>query len=208
VITSTAGLNSSPLKEQSRNERFRREATRQSATNTEMKTAELPTTSRKERQSSEASDLGETAVTEIAQELRQLLSDVFVLFVKTKNFHWHMSGPHFRDYHLLLDEQAGELFSMTDVIAERGRKLGGATLRSISDIARHQRLQDNDAACVLPQDMLAELTADNRQLTRLLRRSHDVCDQHHDVATASLIENWIDQAERRAWFLSRTAENR
>ena len=174
-----------------------------------MKTAELQRTdSRKERQHLGSSDLGETAVNEIAQELRQLLADVFVLFVKTKNFHWHMSGPHFRDYHLLLDEQAGELFGMTDAIAERARKLGGASLRSVSDIARHQRLQDNDAPCVPPQDMLAELTADNRRLTRLLRRSHGVCDEHNDLATASLIENWIDQAERRAWFLSEIAEKR
>jgi len=137
-----------------------------------------------------------------------LLADVFALYVKTKNFHWHMSGPHFRDYHLLLDEEAGELFGMTDEIAERARKLGGASLRSISDIARHQRLQDNNAQCVSPQDMLAELTADNQQLTRSLRHSHEVCDQHNDVATASLIENWIDQAERRMWFLSETAEKR
>jgi starvation-inducible DNA-binding protein len=163
---------------------------------------------RKECQASGSSDLGETAVSEIARELRLLLADVFALYVKTKNFHWHMSGPHFRDYHLLLDEEAGELFGMTDEIAERARKLGGASLRSISDIARHQRLQDNNAQCVSPQDMLAELTADNQQLTRSLRHSHEVCDQHNDVATASLIENWIDQAERRMWFLSETAEKR
>ena len=174
-----------------------------------MKTTELPRTdSHTERQPAGTSDLGAKAVAEIAQELRQLLADVFVLYMKTKNFHWHMSGPHFRDYHLLLDEQAGELFGMTDEIAERARKLGGTSLRSISDIARHQRLQDNDAQCVPPQDMLAELTADNQQLTRALRHSHEVCDQHNDVATASLIENWIDQAERRTWFLFETAEKR
>ncbi len=174
-----------------------------------MKTTELPRPdSRKERPRSGSSDLGETAVNEIAQELRQLLADVFVLYIKTKNFHWHMSGPHFRDYHLLLDEQAGELFGMTDEIAERARKLGGASLRSIGDIARHQRLQDNDAPCVPPQDMLAELTTDNHELTRSLRHSHEVCDRHNDVATASLIENWIDQAERRTWFLSETAGKR
>ncbi len=174
-----------------------------------MKTTELPQTkSRSERPRPGSGDLGETAVNEIAQELRQLLADVFVLYVKTKNFHWHMSGPHFRDYHLLLDEQAGELFGMTDEIAERARKLGGASLRSISDIARHQRLQDNDAPCVPPQDMLAELTTDNRELTRSLRHSHEVCDRHGDVATTSLIENWIDQAERRTWFLFETAEKR
>lgn len=174
-----------------------------------MRTTELTRThTRKENHRLGSSDLGAMAVTEIAQELRQLLADVFVLYVKTKNFHWHMSGPHFRDYHLLLDEQAGELFGMTDEIAERSRKLGEASLRSISDIARHQRLQDNDAQCVPPQEMLAELASDNRELTRLLRHSHEVCDRNNDVATASLIENWIDQTERRTWFLFETTEMR
>jgi starvation-inducible DNA-binding protein len=172
-----------------------------------MKTIELPRTdSSNELPLPGLSDLGATAVNEIAQELRQLLADVFVLFLKTKNFHWHMSGPHFRDHHLLLDEQAAELFCMTDEIAERARKLGGTSLRSISDIARYQRLQDNDAQCVPPQDMLAELMTDNQQLARSLRYSHEVCDQHNDVATASLIESWIDQAERRTWFLSETVK--
>jgi len=172
-----------------------------------MKTTELPpTNSRKERERSGLSDLGETAVMAISQELRQLLADVFVLYLKTKNFHWHMSGPHFRDYHLLLDDQAEQLFGMTDEIAERARKIGGSSLRSVSDIARHQRLQDNDAECVPPEKMLAELTTDNQQLTRALRHTHEVCDEHNDVATASLIENWIDQAERRTWFLFETAE--
>ncbi len=154
------------------------------------------------------SDLGVKAVTDISQQLRPLLADVFVLYVKTKNFHWHMSGPHFRDYHLLLDEQAEELFGMTDEIAERARKLGGTSLRSIGDIARHQRLRDNDAQFVPPQEMLAQLAADNQQLTKSLRSIHEVCDQYNDMATASLIENWIDQAERRTWFLSESVEKR
>ena len=147
-------------------------------------------------------DLGSTAVTEISGALRKLLADVFALYLKTKNFHWHMKGPHFRDYHLLLDEQAAQLLAMTDEIAERARKLGGTTLRSISDISRHQRLQDNNGESVTPKDMLAELCADNQQLTRFLRSSHEVCDKFNDVATASLIETWIDETERRTWFLS------
>jgi starvation-inducible DNA-binding protein len=147
-------------------------------------------------------DLAANGVVEITDELRRLLADVFALYVKTKNFHWHISGPHFRDYHLLLDEQAEQLFAMTDEIAERARKIGGTTLRSIGDIARHQRLQDNDQESVLPHDMLAELLADNQQLTRALRATHAVCDEHNDVATASLIENWIDESERRTWFLA------
>jgi starvation-inducible DNA-binding protein len=168
-----------------------------------MKTIDKPRTDRRpERHQPATSDLSGPAVAAISQELRQLLADVFVLYVKTKNFHWHMSGPHFRDYHLLLDEQGEQIFAMTDDIAERARKIGGTSLHSISDIARHQRLQDNDAEFVPPEDMLAELTADNQQLTRSLRSVHDVCDQHNDVATASLIENWIDQTERRTWFLS------
>jgi len=150
-------------------------------------------------------DLGSTAVTEISGALRQLLADVFALYLKTKNFHWHMRGRHFRDYHLLLDEQAGQLFAMTDDIAERARKLGGTTLRSIGDISRHQRLKDNSEESVMPKDMLAELCADNQQLTRFLRSAHEVCDKFNDVATASLIETWIDESERRAWFLSQIA---
>jgi len=149
-----------------------------------------------------ATDLGNDAVVEISGVLRQLLADVFALYLKTKNFHWHMSGRHFRDYHLLLDEHAEQIFAMTDDIAERARKLGGSTLRSISDISGHQRLKDNNDEFVAPQDMIAELRADNQQLTRYLRASHAVCGEGNDVATTSLIENWIDQTERRTWFLS------
>src|SRR5258708_37711066 len=147
-------------------------------------------------------DLSHEGVEEISGTLRQLLADVFALYVKTKNFHWHMSGRHFRDYHLLLDEHAEQVFAMTDDIAERARKIGGATLRSISDISRHQRLQDNNEESVTPKEMLAELLADNQRLTRSLRSTHEVCEKHNDVATASLIENWIDQTERRTWFLA------
>ncbi len=150
-------------------------------------------------------DLAPDGVSEISAELRVLLADVFALYIKTKNFHWHMNGPHFRDYHLLLDDQAEQLFAITDDIAERARKIGGTTLRSIGDIARQQRLQDNNEEYVLPNDMLAELAADNRQLASSLREAHEVCDQHNDVATASLIENWIDQTERRTWFLFESA---
>ena len=128
---------------------------------------------------------------------------MFALYVKTKNFHWHMSGPHFRDYHLLLDEQGEQIFAMTDPIAERARKIGGMTLRSIGDIARRQRILDNDADYVDPQDMLAELRDDNKSLTAAMREVHDVCDDYGDVATASLLEIWIDETERRTWFLFR-----
>ena len=146
-------------------------------------------------------DLRGDSVMEISSALHKLLADVFTLYVKTKNFHWHMSGKHFRDYHLLLDEQSSQIFAMTDDIAERARKIGGTTIRSIQDIAEHQRLKDNDAEFVPPQDMLVELRDDNQQLTRELRSAHKLCDQYEDVATASLIENWIDQTERRIWFL-------
>lgn len=149
-------------------------------------------------------DLSSDAVAEISGVLRPLLADVFALYVKTKNFHWHMHGSHFRDYHLLLDEQAEQIFAMTDDIAERARKIGGSTLRSIGDIASHQRLKDNDEGHLTAEDMLRDLRADNQQLTRFLRAAHQVCDDHKDVATASLIENWIDQTERRTWFLSET----
>jgi len=149
-------------------------------------------------------DLSGNAVGEISEVLRQLLADVFALYLKTKNFHWHMSGAHFRDYHLLLDEQADQIFAMTDAIAERTRKIGGTTLRSIRDISRHQRLQDSHAELVSPKDMLLELVEDNRHLTRYLRATHGVCEKHDDVATASLIEVWIDQTERRVWFLAET----
>src|SRR5216683_1060106 len=156
----------------------------------------------KKRMPETSTDLSGDAVVEITRELRKMLADVFVLYVKTKNFHWHMSGRHFHDYHLLLDEHSEQVFAMTDDIAERARKIGGATLRSISDIARHQRLQDNNEESVTPKEMLAELFADNQQLTRSLRSTHEVCEKHNDVATASLIENWIDETERRTWFLS------
>ena len=152
--------------------------------------------------------LSPKGVAAIASELRQLLADVFALYVKTKNFHWHMSGPHFRDYHLLLDEQADQIFAMTDDIAERARKIGGTSLRSVGDIARHQRLKDNDNDFVAPHEMLADLSADNQQLTRFMRNAHAVCDEHNDVATTSLIENWIDQTERRTWFLFQAAGGR
>jgi starvation-inducible DNA-binding protein len=152
-------------------------------------------------------DLDSKAVMEISANLRQLLADVFALYLKTKNFHWHMTGPHFRDYHLLLDEQAEQILAMTDDVAERARKIGGATLRSISDISQHQRLQDNNDEFVSPNDMLAELCADNQQLTQSMRATHELCDRHNDVATASLIETWIDQGERRTWFLSQIERN-
>ncbi|MCC6947090.1 MAG: DNA starvation/stationary phase protection protein [Bradyrhizobiaceae bacterium] len=146
-------------------------------------------------------NLGENAVRDLTGAINALLADTFALYIKTKNFHWHVSGPHFRDYHLLLDEHAEQIFAMTDVLAERVRKLGGNTLRSIGDIARHQRLADNDAAYVDPQDMLAELRDDNQRFITAMRETHDLCDEHGDVATASLIENFIDEAERRVWFL-------
>jgi len=144
------------------------------------------------------------AVTEISASLRPLLADVFSLYLKTKNFHWHMTGHHFRDYHLLLDEQAEQIFAMTDDIAERARKIGATTLRSIGDVSRHQRLKDNDREDVSPQKMLTELRDDNRQLTAFLREAHEICGKHLDVATTSMIEVWIDQTERRAWFLAET----
>jgi len=150
-------------------------------------------------------DLGRDGVEEISGALNQLLADVFALYLKTKIFHWHISGRHFRDYHLLLDEHAGQIFAMTDDIAERARKIGGTTLRSSSDISRHQRLQDNNDESTAPEDMLRELRLDNRELTRFLRLTHEICDRHNDVATASLIEVWIDETERRTWFLSEIA---
>jgi starvation-inducible DNA-binding protein len=146
--------------------------------------------------------LGIGDVLEISSALRELLADVFALYLKTKNFHWHMSGRHFRDYHRLLDEHAEQIFAMTDDIAERARQIGGTTLRSISDISRNQSLKDNNEEFVAPRNMLIELCADNQQLTRSLRSIHDVCDRYSDVATASLIESWIDETERRQWFLS------
>jgi starvation-inducible DNA-binding protein len=146
-------------------------------------------------------DLSSEAVGEISKKLNVVLADVFALYVKTKNFHWHISGPHFRDFHLLLDEQADQIFATTDPIAERVRKIGGTTLRSIGQIAHQKRLLDNDAEFVTPLDMLAELREDNKQLTAEMRRTHALCDDYKDVATASLLEVWIDEAERRTWFL-------
>src|SRR5579863_5874263 len=145
-------------------------------------------------------DLGAAASKSIEGGMNGILADVFALYLKTKNFHWHMSGPHFRDYHLLLDDQADQLYAMTDPIAERVRKLGGTTLRSIGHISRTQRILDNDAAYVQPLDMLAELRDDNRGLASSLREVHNICDEHRDIATASLIEVWIDETERRTWF--------
>ncbi len=146
-------------------------------------------------------DLSSTATRVVAAALNLLLADAFALYIKTKNFHWHMSGPHFRDYHLLLDEQGDQIFAMTDPLAERVRKLGGTTLRSIGQIARFQRVLDNDAEYVTAQDMLAELRDDNKQMTAAMREAHGVCDENGDVASASLIEVWIDETERRTWFL-------
>ena len=145
--------------------------------------------------------LGENATKDLSGGLNILLADVYALYIKTKNFHWHMSGPHFRDYHLLLDEQAEQIDAITDVIAERVRKVGGTTIRSIGHIKSLQRVLDNDADYVTPRDMLAELREDNKQLAANMRTLHDLCDEHGDVATASLLEVWIDEAERRVWFL-------
>jgi len=151
-------------------------------------------------------DLKPSATSDITAALNAILADVFALYLKTKNFHWHMSGRHFRDYHLLLDEQADQLFALTDPIAERTRKIGGSTIHSIGQIARLQRVLDNDSEYVSPLDMLAELRDDNKALAAALRETHDVCDQHHDVASASLIEVWIDETERRTWFLFEASE--
>ena len=153
-------------------------------------------------------DLTQAATKDITAAMNAILADVFALYVKTKNFHWHMSGPHFRDYHLLLDEHADQLFAMTDPTAERIRKIGGLTLTSIGRIARTQRVLDNDAEYVEPLDMLAELADDNKTLAARLREAHNVCDEHRDVATASLIEVWIDETERRTWFLFEATRRR
>jgi len=147
------------------------------------------------------SDLGASASRDISAALNTLLADVFTLYLKTKNFHWHVSGPHFRDYHLLLDEQATQIYAITDSIAERVRKVGGTTLRSIGHIARIKRLADNDADYVDPLDMLSELREDNKTLAAAMRETHALCDEENDVATASLLEVWIDEAELRVWFL-------
>ena len=149
-------------------------------------------------------DLGSNATRDLSGALNTLLADVFALYIKTKNFHWHVSGPNFRSYHLLFDEHAGEIFAMTDEIAERVRKIGGITLHSTGEIGRRQRIADNDADYVEPSDMIAELREDNQALIAAMREVHDLCDEKNDVATASLIENWIDQAEKRVWFLFET----
>src|SRR3954463_3227294 len=150
-------------------------------------------------------DLKPAATKEVSGAMNAILADVFALYLKTKNFHWHMSGPHFRDYHLLLDEHADQLFAMTDPIAERVRKIGGVTLRSIGQISQLQRVSDNDADYVEPSDMLAELREDNKNLAASLREAHNVCEEHRDLATASQIEVWIDETERRTWFLFESA---
>ena len=154
------------------------------------------------------SDLDAKAVTDITGGLNALLADVFCLYLKTKNFHWHMSGPHFRDYHRLLDEHGDQLFGMTDEIAERARKIGGTTIRSIGHIARLQRILDNDADFVTPADMLSELREDEKALTLSMRAVHALCDDERDVATASLLENWIYQSQRRSWFLFESTRTR
>ncbi|MDL2407762.1 DNA starvation/stationary phase protection protein [Rhizobium calliandrae] len=153
-------------------------------------------------------DIGEQATRDIAAALTGLLADVFTLYLKTKNFHWHMSGPNFRDYHLMLDDHGDQLFAMTDVIAERARKVGGTTLRSIGHIKRLQRLQDNDADFVTPEDMLAELREDNKQLVIAMRQVHETTTEYDDFATTSLLENWIDEAEKRVWFLFEMSRRR
>jgi len=160
---------------------------------------------RREARLTPHTDLPAEAVRDISGALNALLADVFALYIKTKNFHWHMSGPHFRDYHLLLDEHGDQLFGMTDDIAERVRKIGGTTIRSIGNIARLKRVADNDADYVTAQDMLSELWDDNKALVLRMRSVHDLCDEAGDVATASLLETWIDESQRRAWFLFETA---
>jgi starvation-inducible DNA-binding protein len=166
--------------------------------------AKKPTASAERLRPGGLTDLSNDATRDIGAALNGLLADVFALYLKTKNFHWHMSGPHFRDYHLLLDEQSDQIFAMSDPIAERVRKLGGVTLRSIGEISRRQRIADNDAEYVDPNDMLAELRDDNLRLTSAMRQVHDTCDEYGDVATASLLEVWIDETERRTWFLFET----
>jgi starvation-inducible DNA-binding protein len=153
-------------------------------------------------------DLSDDAVRELSAKLNEILADAFALYLKTKNFHWHVSGPHFRDYHLLLDEQSEQIFSTTDDIAERVRKIGGVTIRSIGQVNRLKRLSDNDADYVDPLDMLAELREDNRAMLAGMREVHDLCDEENDVATTSLLENWIDETERRIWFLFETGRTR
>ena len=167
----------------------------------------MTTQTAKARAAASPAGLSSHAINEISETLKQLLADVFTLYLKTKGFHWHISGRHFRDYHLLLDEQAEQIFAMSDDIAERARKIGGYTLRSIGDISRHQRIKDAEDGILLPRQMLSELRDDNAQLTRFLRSAHEVCAEHNDVATTSLIEGWIDQTERRSWFLTEIASD-
>lgn len=161
----------------------------------------VPANNRRAASLTTPTDLNERATRDISGSMNSLLADVFALYVKTKNFHWHMSGQHFRDYHLLLDEQAAQLFAMTDVIAERVRKVGGSTLRSVGHIARLQRISDNDADSVDAADMLAELRDNNKEVATRLREAHRLCEEHRDIATGSLIEVWIDETEQRTWYL-------
>jgi len=173
-------------------------------TTTDAKTRDLK--DRRQQPLATPTGLSREATRDITAAMNAILADVFALYLKTKNFHWHMSGPHFRDYHLLLDEQADQIFAMTDAIAERVRKVGGSTLKSIGQISRTQRIADNDAEFVEPSDMLAELREDNQTLAGRLREAHNVAEDHRDVATTSLIEVWIDETERRAWFLFEASE--
>ena len=174
--------------------------------NNSTKTAELR--QRRDAPRATPTDLTRSATKDIAGAMNAILADVFALYLKTKNFHWHMSGRHFRDYHLLLDEHSDQLYAMTDPIAERIRKLGGLTIKSIGQISRIQRVLDNDADYVDPEDMIAELGEDNQTLAARLREAHNVCEEHRDVATASLIEVWVDETERRTWFLSEIKRGR
>jgi starvation-inducible DNA-binding protein len=167
----------------------------------------MTTQTAKVQTTASATGLSRQAINELSETLQQLLADVFTLYLKTKGFHWHITGRHFRDYHLLLDEQAEQIFAMTDDIAERARKIGGFTVRSVGDISRHQRIKDAEDGSLLPRQMLSELREDNTQLARYLRSAHEVCAQHNDVATTSLIEGWIDQTERRTWFLTEIASD-
>ncbi len=173
-----------------------------------MQTTQVALGTRRRHALATPSDLRSESVKNITEALNALLADVFTLYLKTKNFHWHVSGPHFRDYHLLLDEQAGQIFAMTDDIAERVRKIGAVTIRSIGQVARLKRLSDNDADYVDPLDMLAELREDNRAMLAGMREVHDLCDGENDVATTSLLENWINETERRIWFLFETGRTR
>ncbi|PXZ03824.1 DNA starvation/stationary phase protection protein [Gilliamella apicola] len=181
--------------------------TSKSATASKSLTAKNVSSAKKLQQSAILfpTDLGQKASKDISGAMNSVLADVFALYLKTKNFHWHVSGPHFRDYHLMLDDHGEELFAMTDPIAERVRKLGGTTLRSIGHISKLQSISDNDADFVEPSDMIAELCQDNIKLTTRMRVAHDICDKYNDSATASLIEEWIDQTEKRAWFLFETS---